>query len=221
MARTRNNPPAPLIAPEGVLRLVVMMVTGGEVQENLYDFKSTSGTFSIPADQIGLATYFNGTLLPLYRACLTAATEITQVLIQDIVPGFNPTFIQVIAEPGTVGGNALPIEMQATIRKRSGLKGQHGYGRVMLPAVPVAFTTPAANPNILTNVALYQALATGIITGFAASGTYLPCITTRVVQPTPPLPPISPIPTRAVTVTSMPVDTLLGTQLRRRPGRGI
>jgi hypothetical protein len=221
MARIRNNPNAPLIAPNAVLRLTVVLQTAGNIQENVWDFMSLSGTFSIPADQAALQAVFSATWLADYQAALTADTEIISTTVADLVPGVNPTTAVARSSFGSTSGHSLPLEMQATLRKVSALKGQHGYGRVMFPAVPTTFVNPAVNPNLLTAGTAYTAIGAVYVAGFAGSGTYGPCVVTRVVQPTPPTPPISPVPTRAVRVTATEIQLLLGTQLRRRPGRGI
>lgn len=153
----------------------------------------------------------------LYLLCMTSMATLFRYTLQCISSNAFATIEQAPSKPGTALGSPLPLEMAAIIRKTGPFKGQHGRGRVFMPGIPVSFTTPATNPNLLnaTGILAYQNLATSIVSPDVVGGiTYKSCVSTR------PIPPALVVTTAADTPVMTPV-ALLGTVRRRREGRGI
>ena len=166
-----------------------------------------------------LLTAFQEQVEPAYRDCLTAQTNLYDVsvscLTQSSVLGAN---IDLGNNPGTVTGSSLPLEVAAVCARQSLLKGQHGRGRFSMPAVPVQFTTPSSNPNVLNAVGIvaYQVVCTSLnlpLTG-GIIGTVKPVIFT---VPNP----LDPVNVRAALVQFQYPKNYLGTVRRRKPFRGI
>lgn len=212
----RVNAPAPPITGQ-VVRMTFLFQTQGNVQEVLQDYMGNvvGPHFQDAAD---LAAAFKATFDPIVPAVITTSTVLLSYVAQTLSDNITPTFELPSAAVGTVVGDYLPLEMQATIEKSSRLKGQHGRGRLQMPAVPVSFTTHTANPNTLGGVGqtAYNGFANNLLGPFptGAGTSFAPVISTR---PTPP----ANLVTLAQLVVAWNVNQLLGTQRRRRPGRGI
>lgn len=219
----RTNPSAPLVTGT-VFRISVSYLTNDNTQVNTFDYMGATPTATPVADQAALSASFQTNVVPQLRLVTSSQTTIVQLTIADISVGRTVTDIVPIGLAGTAAGTPLPLEMQANIRKLSLLKGQHGYGRVQMPAVPSSFVTPATDPNRINaaGVAAYVLLGNEmLVSPVSGAVIYNPCISTRVKQPLPPLPPISPLITRAQVYILCFPEPLLGTQRRRRPGRGV
>lgn len=219
----RTNPAAPLVTGT-VFRVSVYYLTDNNTQINTFDYMGATPTATPVADQTAISASFQTNVIPQLRLVTTAQTTIVQITIADISVGRTVTDIVPIGLAGTVAGDSLPLEMQANIRKLSLLKGQHGYGRVQMPAVPISFTTPATDPNRINaaGVAAYVLLGNEmLVSPVSGAVIYNPCISTRVKQPLPPAPPISSLVTRAQIYILCFPEPLMGSQRRRRPGRGI
>lgn len=219
----RVNMPQP-VKTGNIIRISVYYVTDVNVQITLFDYMNTAGATTVAADVNNIASVFATAAQAQILACISPMSQIQQYIAQDISEGIAPSAISPVGVVGTAGTTYLPLEMQAGIRKLTSLKGQHGYGRVQMPAVPTTFTTPATDPNKLNAAGTTAYLALSIAMQVAltvGAHTYKPVVSTRIIQPKPPLPPISPLITHAGLITGTLVDGLLGTQRRRRPGRGI
>ncbi len=145
-------------------------------------------------------------------------TTLVSVTVIDLTVNQNPSQIVLFAPAtvGTVGAANLPLEMSVTIRKLTALKGQHGRGRISFPAVPTSFTTPAVDPNMLNaaGITAYSNIISNLTTTLIIGPhNWQPYVVMRALIPATP-------PTRGTPISSMLVDTVLGTARRRKEGRG-
>jgi hypothetical protein len=217
----RNNPSSPAL-PSSLYRVTMLFLTDGNVQEVTFDYlvNEPIPVISDGPNMAYLLNYHAVTNIGVWQSVITGDTAITEVTVADLVPGRTPTKIGfLVPTVGTVTGHSLPLEMQATLLKQSTLKGQHGRGRCMMPAIPISFCNPAVDPNTLTGAAItaYNVVGSLISTTLVAPlglGFMQPCITTRPVEP-------AIVPAKAQPTNQAIARPLLGTQRRRRPGRGI
>jgi hypothetical protein len=171
------------------------------------------------AEMLAFSTAAQAALLTNFFACLTPDSKFDEIQISDLSSGTVPT-LHDRTNTGTVGteaSNSLPAEMAVTLSKRTGLKGQHGFGRVSMPAVPASCLDLTTSSNKLngTGLGLYgnfaDTMELSITHGLI---TYKPVVTTRPIAP-------ATLTSKAAIITSVILRDQLGTQLRRRPGRGI
>ena len=214
----RTNWPAPAIT--GVVgRITVVTSTAAQTCFTSFDYMSSSMTTTTAEMAVVVANFLLGTKAH-YLACLTPDTTLIATTMQAVSSLVYQTAI-VTEAPGVVGTvmtHSLPLEMGATLTKYSAIKGQHGRGRVTMPAVPITFTTPATDPNRLnaTGLAAYLAVVLDVQTSWAGTGGnfWAPVISTR------PKPPASVV-AEAALVTQYVQPLVLGTARRRKEGRGI
>lgn len=152
-----------------------------------------------------------------YLACCTTQTRIFRYNIQCISSNAPASIDSLVNKPGTTVTDPLPLEMGVILKKTGPLKGQHGRGRVYMPAIPVTFTTPSIEPNLLnaTGTTAYTALGLDIQAAVTVGGiNYTPIVSPRPIAP-------AVVVTVAAPITSHLPVSLLGTVRRRREGRGI
>lgn len=215
----RLNPDAPTVVPPQ-LKLVIDTKTQGQISQTVLSYNGALiPTYPTLTNLIDFITAWQAANETLYAACLSPDSTIERYSCAEVGQGTCPTAVVILAPAvaGTAGAHNLPLEMAAVQDLRSSLKGQHGRGRISMPAVPDTFTTPATSPNVLnaTGHAAYSDLLASLLLGVTTSmGAWPWTIHTR---PTPP----ATLVTRAVNVVSATTNDLLGTMRRRRPGRGI
>jgi hypothetical protein len=215
----RNNPAAPVIN-AAVARLTLTLKTQNTLQEIVLDYLYNIGlVVPTPADLSAFEAQWEANHNTLMRACLSPLTDYFQISVAEIHFGVTPTLVLpfLAGTSGTAGATNLPLEMAGTMQKKSSLKGQHGRGRLSMPAIPNTFTTPATDPNVLNATAntAYLALLNQLILPVTVAGNaWQLAISTR---PTPP----QTLVTNAVVVSAMTIDPTLGTARTRKPGRGI
>jgi len=184
---------------------------------NTFDYMTTAPGAITSTNMAALVAGWITDMDLQYRACLTPATSCVAVLGQCLSSGSVVSINSQWTGIGSVLGSQLPLEMAAIITKYSNLKGQHGRGRVMMPAIPVSFCTPVLDPNLLNNVGktAYATLAADYLSGYTVGAVVLKAaILTRPIRP-------AHLVTTGILVSSLTVQSLLGTVRRRREGRGI
>jgi hypothetical protein len=218
MAIHRNNPLPPPYTGQPI-RIVLQTRTSGQVCQNVFDYVSPTPLTLTAGRLLTFAANWNSAMGAALQGILTADTVFLDTLAEDINPGIVPTQSSagLTGLTPTVAGHSLPIEMGATMSKKSALKGQHGRGRITLPAVPISFTTPATDPNNLNGTGLtaygvLEALLEGVISDGVVN--YSPVITVRPVAP-------ATIPSHGAPIILFKTQLLMGTARRRKEGRGI
>lgn len=214
----RVNTPAPPVTGQ-VVRIVLQTNTENQTCQNTFDYMALAPVIFSAAKLKALADAFMTGNLAFLQAVLPTDTDFLPTLAEDVSVGIFPTQQSAIGVggTGTITGHHYPLETGVTIARQAGIKGQHGMGRYTMPAVPLSFVTPAADPNRLnaTGLTAYTTLATSLLGNLSDGAVnYSPVIATR------PVPPANVV-SRAALILSSTVRTLLGTARRRKPGRGI
>lgn len=215
----RFNERLPVITGD-VYRATVSTVSSNVICQTTHDFLTVDVAANRYVTMGTFVTRFTAIFKAAYLNCLTTSTTMTRVDVSCLSSQAPVTRFATINEPGTVTGNFLPLEMAANCQRRTTIRGQHGRGRFLMPAVPISFCTPATNPNNLnaTGLASYNILATlfteAIVPIAPETLTFFPCISER------PIPPLQ-IVSRAEYTNVCFALAQLSTARRRRPGRGI
>lgn len=211
----RTNASLPAI-PLGSNVVCYKIIGAVENQLTVTTFYYMGGVGLPTALQLGtLMLNISAVLRVLYLNCIAADWTLTSERI-DIV---NVNTVQgqtSITNAGSVGTRVaphLPTQMAAVILRQCNVKGQHGRGRISLPAISAGDCTEstitlAAEKTALTNLsnAFFTTATDGI-------NVYIPVIAQRS--------PASPrLVTGASALTGARVNLLLGTIRRRKIGRG-
>jgi len=210
----RINPPLPALGGPAYRIEILLQEDGQEVQTNI-DYAAISGV-PVPGEELALLAAFDAQVFAHLAAVFTTSTVIhgyKVTCLTDItrIPKYGAAF----GASGTVAGNHIPLEMSAIMRKLTNTKGQHGAGRMYFPAVPSSFLTPATNANELNAAAVtaYGLLGTDFLAALTVGAkTFFANLVTR--------PSTNINYTLGQIILSFTPVALLGTQRRRRPGRG-
>lgn len=215
----RTNAPLPNLAGDA-LRIQVTAVLKDNFLFTAFDYLCPTPAMTPAATAAAIAglfvTAFNSTL----TACVSQ--EVTFDLVNAIYLSRNDIITQVNTTlqgvPGAAASDSHPSIVATIISKLTDVRGQHGRGRNFMFGVPLSFVTPSTDPNQLNAAALttynaFYSLWTSTVFS-TGGGTWVPALTSR------------PLPDEAVTLRGAPVTSyvtrnFLGTQRRRRFGRGI
>jgi hypothetical protein len=212
----RNNAQAPLIAGD-IVRLVISYSRVGQIYQTMLDYQADALGVVGAVELNSFITAWRGISEAKLQAVLPPTVALQSYVASLISGNVPPSQTQIpIATLGLAGVSDLPGEVAANAIKRSGLKGQHGRGRIQWPCIPNTFTTPVTDPNIINaaGLAAYATLHLSLTPVLAAAPRfYQLCISTRPVTPLA-------IVQRAVVVTGVVSVAVLGTQRRRKEGRG-
>jgi hypothetical protein len=213
----RNNPVSPLIGANALARVIVLFTSNGQSYEINLDYLSITPTTFTPTFLEFLGTSVQSVIQASLLAVLPPTASITGYLVQDLNPATCPSqLIPVTGAVGTAGASAANGMISAVLTKTSFLKGQHGRGRAYIPCVPNTFVTPVTDPNVINGVGkpLYDTLANALAVSIVATTPNMqPCITTRPSAP-------NTVPLRASIIFKFITELVLGTQRRRKEGRG-
>lgn len=214
MARANALPP-PITG--DTYRFTILSKAWGQVCMNSFDFMGESFAVTPGAPMPLLISALITLFEAAYLGTVTAATAVLNYNLQCTSSLAPVSLNTAVNKPGTQAGAALPLEMAAIIKKLSLLKGQHGRGRVFMPSIPVSFTTPLTEANLLNAAGLvgYNNMAASI-KGPVTAGTikYYGAICMRPKAP-------ATVVTLAAQIATIETVPLLSTQRRRREGRGI
>ncbi len=211
----RVNPHLPSIV--GLAGCIVYKIIGSlENQLTVNTFYYSSVNIAPNTSQLTtLLAAISTNLMAAYRACVSADWTCTLERI-DVVHRNDLNGVQSLANAaaaGTRGAGHFPTEVAITIARSSLVKGQHGRGRISLPAVPLAdvtasnITAVALVNNLLTLCAQMKLVASD------GANNWTPSIAERSVT--------SPkLVIGASAITACSPRTLLGTCRRRKIGRG-
>lgn len=211
----RVNPPLPVV-PAGANVCLYRIVGSVENQLTVTTFYFMGGNAPPTTLQLGtILTNASNALRVLYLSCIAADWS----LVSERIDVVNVNSIQgqtIVTNAGALGSRVaphLPTQMAAVILRQSNVKGQHGRGRISLPAISAGDCTEstitlAAEKTALANLA--AAFTTTITDGV---NVYTPVIVQRSTA-TPRLV------IGASPITGTHVNFLLGTIRRRKIGRG-
>lgn len=206
----------PFLPPVGGNQGVVEFIFQGviENQMTINTFSYLGPNFAPTQPQLTtLANNITANLKATYLLAISADWALTQRKIN--VVHRNDIAGQVFGDNSGGGGpaNHLPTEVSAVILRSTAVKGQHGRGRVSLPAVPISWVTASTITNAF-GILAYNNLAVNML-AVASDGTnnWVPCIGQRgTVAP--------PVIIGAAPITRLFLDALVGTIRRRKIGRG-
>ena len=215
---------APLLM-ASVARVTLNTTTNGQSCQNTFDYlMGTGATNPSVADLQDLGAAWCTTMLAALKAIFSPLTNLIGVTVQEMHYLTTPSQLVLFSGSpvaGTAGATNLDLQLQVTASRESGLKGKHGRGRVQLPAVPNTFVTPATDVNVInsTGISAYGPLLTLFNSGLAA-GIYLwyPYLTQKYQAGDPA--PVGSV-NFGTAITSYILRLTIGTQRRRREGRGI
>lgn len=211
----RINPlPAPVNPTFGVVRYFIQGLHSGQMTINIFDYIN-----SVPAPtQTELTTLLGNIsagVFPAYVAVLSNEWSCVRegllvVHRNDIQGVFSATNVGILG--GTVSA-ALDTEMAVVGIKYTLIKGQHGRGRISLPAVPSSAVTgsrvtsiPFGTDLIVLGTSMTLARSDGV-------SNWIPCVSVRSATP----PHLAAF---ASGITRIAWTPLLGTIRRRKIGRG-
>lgn len=211
----RNNAPAPNITGD-VCRVSILYTGPSGTFVNVLDYMANALNVVTSSVLLALALAVKVQIESQLKACLSQQCSISEYFASALSLNSPASQAQISGTAGTVAQAPLPDEIGGVIRKTSLLRGQHGRGRITVPCVPVTFTTPGTDPDVLnaTGITAYNALATALGGNVTASGIlFVPVISTRPVLP-------ATLVTKAQVIQSFAAITVLGTARRRKKGRG-
>jgi len=215
----RVNAPLPALAAQPAVQITLFSVTSAQVCENTFQYITAGPAIPATSDLNQLAQDFWSLISAQAVLVTTGQTTFTQVTAALISSNNVPTGLYTLpgATVGAVAGSSLPLEMGAIMAKQTNVRGQHGRGRITLPAVPISFTTPATDPNIINAAGLtaYLNLANKFNAVLISGG-----VTWNAAVVTRPIPPAA-VATNGTPILRVVTRALLGTARRRREGRGI
>lgn len=211
----RINPPLPLVGTtNGVVLYRIIGSIEGQLTINTFTYSA-----AVPAPTATqLATLLanlSTAVKPNYTACLSADWTTTSETIAVVHRNdlFGATRL---TNAGVAGGRTtihVPTEVGAVIIKQSAVKGQHGRGRITLPAIANADVT-GSKIAAATEITALNNLATAMLaTASDGTNTWTPCVSQRSLATPRLVIGFSPL-------TAVTPNLLLGTVRRRKLGRG-
>lgn len=211
----RSNPP---LFPVGTTNGVVQYVVQGSIegQMTLSTFMYVAAVPLPSTTQLTtLLTNISAGLFVAYKNLISGDWTTTQELLKVVHRNDVATVIST-ARAGTVGGTVgahAPTEIAGIFIRQTPIKGQHGRGRVSIPAIPSVHYT-ASNWSGVGLAALQSSfMSAALATASDGTNTWTPCVGQRGTA--------SPrLVTNYATISSWRADLLLGTIRRRKVGRG-
>lgn len=211
----RTNPHLPLVGSgNGVVVYKVIGSIEGQLTISTFMYSS-----QIPAPTNAqlqtLLGNISANIFNAYKACVSADWVCTGETV-DVVHRNDIQGVSSVANAGVVGTRAAghePTEIAAVIIRSSAVKGQHGRGRLSLPAVATVDVTASRITGAGMLAALLALINAMLLVATDGVNNYTPSIGERA--PTPPklIVGFSPL-------VRLRSTTLLGTIRRRKIGRG-
>lgn len=211
----RNNPSlTPVGAGNGVALVRYFGLIEGQMTINTFMYSAPQPTIS-NTQMATLLTNVNLAILNQYVACLSADWSVVKQTL-DLVHRNDVIGVVATTLAGNPGGrpvNHLPSEVAAVLIRYSGFKGQHGRGRLGLPAIAVGDVTFSKITAAAELAALNTLAGAMLATASDGSNTWTPCVGQRALT--------SPkLVTNFSSLTRVVVNPILGTVRRRKLGRG-
>lgn len=167
-----------------------------------------SGSFSSSFDIQAAAASVDTDFEAAFRSCMGVDAFYNGVDLRVNNAGVTDDASTLLSAAGTGVNNSAPPEVSAIIQLRTVTPGKPGRGRIYLGGIDNASTNGGKIDPVF--VAVYNILAAKFKTSLAVQGqVWNPCILSRAVAGGPLLLPI----------VNTVLDSVLGTQRRRRPKR--
>jgi hypothetical protein len=212
------NPAAPVVN-SNVVRLTLTAITNGQRCQNTFDFMDGTGVPCSAADMAALILAWQTLVAVHLKACLSPDTSLESVTAAEIHFGTVASVANLYAPGaiGTAGVHPHDSELMVNLSRVTNTKGKHGRGRCQMGPIPDTFVTPATDPNIIngTGLTAYGLLATDLNQSYLIGAhTWQPVVSTRPISP-------NVLVLNAAIIQAYLVRETIGTQRRRRSGRGI
>lgn len=212
--RRLNAPGLPLLAGNAIGRYIIQGTLNNQMTINSLDFFAAAPSLSTTSLSTLLGA-ISTALFAKYKACLSTdwvcVRELFNIIHRNDIVGALTTLNA--GATGTIASPSFDSEIAITIQKKTILKGQHGRGRMSLPAVP----TNAVSESVVNGAALLANLNafTAQLTMTASDGvaTWTSCVSTRAANP-------PRLANGYELILNAQFNTLLGTVRRRKIGRG-
>lgn len=211
----RLNPPLPAATGE-IYRLQVRGTLAGQSIQTNFEYMATAAGAPSATEEFDLGAAFDAQCFGHLAAVLPGTFTFSSYKVSSLTNLSRiPRYIPPLGSTGTAAGTYRCTELAAIIQKNTLIKGQHGAGRNYMPGLPSGFVTDATDGNLLNAGAItaYGLFCVDLMTALTVGAkTMKLCIATR---------PATNVPyTLAAFCVSAAPETLLGTQRRRRVGRG-
>jgi len=162
-----------------------------------------------------LLTSISSIVFSVYKACLSTDWTLTKETL-DVVHRVDINGVVSTANVPSAGGRPaghMPTEVAVVLNRRTAFKGQHGRGRVSLPAISTADVGASSILGAALPTALNNLRSSMLVGASDGANSWVPCIGQRTnVSPK--------FVVGAAILTAVTFDTLLGTIRRRKIGRG-
>lgn len=210
----RINPLGLAVGAGGVVEYICQGSIEGQMTINTFYYYAPVAAPS-PTQLVNLETAISTIMFPRIAACVssdwTCVRELLNVVHRNDLLGVVNVFNA--GNAGTRPATHLPTEVAAVVLKKTLLKGQHGRGRISLPAINPADVTASTITNAVLKTNLTN-LCTAMLTANSdGTNNWTPCVATRSTV-TPKL-----VTNYSLLTVAVP-DYVLGTVRRRKLGRG-
>lgn len=211
---TRTSISLPSTVGQGVVEYVIQGVCEAQETINTFYFLGPTALPTVASLNTLLSNIHTG-LWAKYLACLsvdwTSTLERLNVVTTQVIQGVVSTTFANAA--GTRPTAHLPLQNAILVTRQTATKGQHGRGRIYLPAVCEGDCTNSRVTNAALQTALNALAAQMLLTYSDGTNTWTPCVAQRST--------VSPrLVTNAQALSSTGVNLLIATIRRRRIGRG-
>lgn len=212
----RTNAPLPPVATAKVIQITVQGSVEGQMTINTFYYLSPpGGSAHTQATMRGAATAWQTAFLARYRAAISVdwtLTSVAAISLSDftLIPFVDTTNA---GQAGTGPAGHEPTMVASVISRITAVRGQHGRGRIYLPAVPTAWVTNST-VTLAAGTLAYFNVGTDMLNGFTLGADVYGA---ALVQRSKILPKTLIGAGFIINVANRP---LLGTVRRRRIGRG-
>lgn len=212
----RTNPPLPVVGNNnGVVLYRIFGQVEGQMTISTFMY-SSSNNAPTQAQLTTLLSAIQTAIFPLYGSCISIDWGGNNKETLDVVHRNDISGLISTANGGAFGTRAaghLPTEVSAQLIRYTAFKGQHGRGRVSIPAIATADVTASSISSGTLITALANLTTALLVARSDGTNNWTHCIGSRI--------PISPkLVTNFAPVVRYVNKTLLGTIRRRKIGRG-
>lgn len=208
------DPPAPALT-GWVGKFILTGELFGQTIQNVFYYAGMLGT-EPPISVTAFKTWFDINILPDWQSCVsTDYTFKSWKLVHLTLPTAIPEYVNYA--PGVTGGVATDADapqVAVDIQRKTDLIGRHGRGRIEIAGIAEADT--AAGKLTAGSLALFQTLAASLNLVLVVAGNSYVTMVVYYKKLTP-----LTFDVRGRPVVNWVVDEVLGTQRRRKVGRGI
>lgn len=210
----RVNPPGTPVGTGSVVEYIIQGSIESQLTINTFYYQAATPLPST-AQLNTLLTALHTNLYALYIGCLSSDWTTTRELL-NVVDINSLQGVISVGSAGTAGtrpAGHFPTEVAAILIKRTALKGQHGRGRISLPAISLGDATASTITLGAAKTAQLALCTAMLLTASDGTNTWTPCVAQRNTA--------SPrLVVAYANLTAVAPNYVLGTVRRRKLGRG-